>query len=73
MGRIIQARIDGYQKFLESLGAKISEGNDSRVCIELKGERAVFHTPHPEKVTDKGAVKSMRKFLDNAEVKDDDL
>ena len=61
------------EKFLESLGAKISEGSGSRVRIELKGERAVFHRPHPEKVTDKGAVKSMRKFLDNAGVKDDDL
>ena len=61
------------EKFLESLGAKISEGNGSRVRIELKGERAVFHRPHPEKVTDKGAVKSMRRFLENAGVKDDDL
>lgn len=61
------------EKFLESLGAKISEGSGSRVRIELKGERAVFHRPHPEKVTDKGAVKSMRKFLDNAGVKNDDL
>ena len=58
---------------LKSLGAKISEGNGSRVRIELNGERAVFHRPHPERVTDKGAVKSMRRFLDNAGVKDDDL
>ena len=43
------------ETFLESLGAKISEGNASRVRIELKGERAVFHRPHPEKVTDKGS------------------
>lgn len=61
------------EKFLESLGAKISEGNGSRVRIELKGERAVFRRLHPEKATHKGAVKSMRKFLDNAGVKDDDL
>ena len=61
------------EKFLKSLGAIISEGSGSRVRIELKGERAVFHRPHPEKVTDKGAVKSMRRFLDNAGVKDDDL
>ena len=61
------------EKFLESLGAKISEGNGSRVRIELKGERAVFHRPHPEKVTDKGAVKTMRRFPENAGVKDDDL
>ena len=58
---------------LKSLGAKISEGNGSRVRIELNGERAVFHRPHPERVTDKGAVKSMRRFLDNAGVNDDDL
>ena len=54
---------------LKSLGAKISEGNGSRVRIELNGERAVFHRPHPERETDKGAVKSMRRFLENAGVK----
>ncbi len=57
------------ENLLKSLGATISEGNGSRVRIELNGERAVFHRPHPEKVTDKGAIKSMRKFLDNAGVK----
>ena len=61
------------ENLLKSLGANISEGNGSRVRIELNGERAVFHRPHPERVTDKGAVKSMRRFLDNAGVKDDDL
>lgn len=57
------------ENLLKSLGANISEGNGSRVRIELNGERAVFHRPHPERVTDKGAVKSMRRFLDNAGVK----
>ena len=61
------------ENLLKSLGANISEGNGSRVRIELNGERAVFHRPHPERVTDKGAVKSMQRFLDNAGVKDDDL
>ncbi len=61
------------ENLLKSLGANISEGNGSRVRIELNGERSVFHCPHPERVTDKGAVKSMRRFLDNAGVKDDDL
>ncbi len=51
-----------------ALGAKISEGNGSRVQIELNGERAVFHRPHPDSTTDKGAVKSVRRFLKNAEV-----
>ena len=62
-------RWDDIEKMLIALGAKISEGNGSRVRIELNGQRAVFHRPHPENVTDKGAVKSMRQFLRNAGVK----
>lgn len=67
----IQSNIEwkDTENMLKSLGANISEGNSSRVRIELNGERAVFHRPHPEKVTDKGAVKSMRRFLENAGVK----
>lgn len=61
------------ESLLKSLGANISEGNGSRVRIELNGQRAVFHRPHPEKVTDKGAIKSMRRFLDNVGVKNDEL
>ena len=61
------------ESLLKSLGANISEGNGSSVRIELNGQRAVFHRPHPEKVTDKGAIKSMRRFLDNAGVKNDEL
>jgi hypothetical protein len=44
-------------------GAEISEGNGSRVRVALNGVRAVFHRPHPQKETDKGAVKSARRFL----------
>ena len=56
------------EAMLLALGAKISEGSGSRVRIELNGVRAVFHRPHPENTTDKGAVKSVRKLLDNAGV-----
>ena len=56
-----------------ALGAKLSEGNGSRIRVELNGERAVFHRPHPEKVTDKGAVKSVRRFFENAEVNIDEV
>lgn len=49
-----------------ALGASVAEGNSSRIRIALNGERAVFHRPHPEKTTDKGAVKAVRKFLENA-------
>jgi hypothetical protein len=50
-------------------GGEISEGNGSRVRVALKGVRAVFHRPHPQKETDKGAVKSVRRYLIEAEIK----
>ena len=53
---------------LSALGAEISEGNGSRVRVYLNGVRAVFHRPHPERLTDKGALKSVRGFLINAGV-----
>ncbi|WP_307266417.1 type II toxin-antitoxin system HicA family toxin [Labrys wisconsinensis] len=49
-------------------GAEISEGSGSRVRVALNGVRAVFHRPHPQKETDKGAVRSVRRFLAEAEV-----
>ena len=57
------------ESLLQALGAKLSEGNGSRVRVELNGERAVFHRPHPEKTTDKGAVRAVRRFLLNEGVK----
>jgi HicA toxin of bacterial toxin-antitoxin, len=44
-------------------GAEISEGRGSRVRIALNGVRAVFHRPHPQKETNRGAVASMQRFL----------
>ncbi|MBE3117940.1 MAG: type II toxin-antitoxin system HicA family toxin [Candidatus Atribacteria bacterium] len=52
-----------------ALGADITEGNGSRVRVALKDVRAVFHRPHPRKETNKGAVKSVSKFLEAAGVK----
>jgi hypothetical protein len=49
-------------------GAELSEGHGSRVRVALNGVRAVFHRPHPRKETDKGAVKSVRRFLIEAEI-----
>jgi len=57
------------ESLLEALGADISEGNGSRVRVALHGVRAVFHRPHPQKETNKGAVKSVRRFLETAGVK----
>jgi len=46
-----------------ALGGEIDEGRGSRVRVAINGVRAVFHRPHPERVTNKGTVKSVRRFL----------
>lgn len=51
------------ERLLVALGAEVSEGRGSRVRVYLNGVRAVFHRPHPQKETDKGALKSVRRFL----------
>jgi hypothetical protein len=56
------------EAMLVAAGAEVSEGGGSRVRIALNGVRAVFHRPHPQKETDRGAVKSMRRFLIEAGV-----
>ncbi len=50
-------------------GADISEGKSSRVRVALNEVRAVFHRPHPKRVTNKGTIKSVRRFLQEAGVK----
>ena len=57
------------ERLLEALGAELTEGRGSRVRIYLNDVRAVFHRPHPKRETDKGALKSMRRFLIEAGVK----
>jgi hypothetical protein len=57
------------ESLFAACGAKIKEGNGSRVRIKLNGVFATFHRPHPQPTTDKGAVKSVREFLENAGVK----
>jgi hypothetical protein len=52
-----------------SLGAEVTEGKGSRVRVALNDVRAVFHRPHPERVTNKGSVKSVRRFLIESGVK----
>jgi len=56
-----------------ALGGKLSEGSGSRIRVKLNGVRAVFHRPHPQRFTDKGAVNSVRKFLENAGVSYDGI
>ena len=46
------------------LGAEVSEREGSRVAVVLFEEVRVFHRPHPAPNTDKGAVASVRKWLE---------
>ena len=56
------------ESLFNALGAEISEGRGSRVRVALKDVKAVFHRPHPDRFTEKGAVKSVRRFLKEAGV-----
>ena len=51
-----------------ALGADISQRAGSRVAVVLFGEVRVFHRPHPSPNTGKGAVVSVRKWLETYEV-----
>ncbi|WP_415748907.1 type II toxin-antitoxin system HicA family toxin [Calothrix sp. PCC 6303] len=51
------------ESLLKALAAEVTQGQGSRVRVKLDGIRAVFHEPHPEKETNRGAVKSVREFL----------
>jgi hypothetical protein len=51
-----------------ALGAQVGEGRGSRIRVRLNGMDAVFHRPHPQPATDKGAVKAVRRFLESAGV-----
>jgi hypothetical protein len=69
----VQANITwtDIEGLLAALGSELSEGSGSRLRVKLNGVRAVFHRPHPQKTTDKGAVFSVRRFLENAGVRYD--
>ena len=56
------------EALLIGLGAEISEREGSRVCVFLFGEIKV-HRPHPEPTTDKGAVASISRWLEEHGVK----
>lgn len=52
------------EALLVSLGAETVEREGSRLEIYLFGVVKVFHRPHPSPDTDKGAISSIRKWLE---------
>lgn len=57
------------EALFQELGAEISEREGARVEVFLFGQVRVFHRPHPTPDTDKGAVASIRKWLEDNGVK----
>jgi len=65
-------RWEDIENLLIAVGATIKEAEGSRITVTLNEVYAVFHRPHPRPTTDKGAVKSVRRFLINAGVSPDE-
>jgi hypothetical protein len=57
------------ESLLAACGGEMEKARGSRLCVMLNGVAGHFHRPHPSPDTDKGAVQSVRRFLENAGVK----
>lgn len=51
------------------LGAQTEEREGSRIAVIWNNEVRIFHRPHPNPETDKGAVASVKKWLESHGVK----
>jgi len=56
------------EALFSALGAELIEREGSRIEVFLFKEVRVYHRPHPRPDTDKGAVASIRKWLNENEV-----
>jgi hypothetical protein len=59
---------DALALLVES-GAKLEEREGSRMAVYLNEDIHTMHRPHPGNEIDKGAVASLRKFLDRQGIK----
>ena len=55
-----------------TLGAELVEGRGSRVTVFLNDAKATFHRPHPRPDADRGALRTVRRFLLQAGVRPED-
>ena len=53
------------EALFKALGAEVMEREGSRVAVILFGQVQVYHRPHPQPASDKGAVASIRKWLES--------
>ena len=59
-------RWNDIESLMISLGAELMEGDGSRVRVYLRGVKASFHRPHPEREANKYSVRDVREFLRKA-------
>ena len=52
------------ESLFKALGAIIQKRSGSRIALKFKGLYLVIHKPHPGSELDKGAVGSIRSFLE---------
>ena len=62
-------RWSAIESLIRALGGEVMERAGSRVAARLNGVTAVFHRPHPQPETKKGALDAVRQFLLNAGVR----
>ena len=54
---------------IEAAGGVIRQGSGSRISATLNGVRLRLHMPHPRPEMDKGAVRDLRRFFEEAGVR----
>ncbi len=57
------------EALLVSLGARVIEGQGSRVRFELNNIVATFHRPHPHKEAKSYQIRDAKLFLEQAGIK----
>jgi hypothetical protein len=60
-------RYEDVKSLLKFLGTNFSEKgktSGSRICVTVRGRKLLLHKPHPGNELDKGAVKSLKRALE---------
>lgn len=71
MPTVAPLKFSDIERFLISIGAKLTEGSGSRISFELGGRKLFVHRPHPGKEAKKYQVEAFREFLELAGVRNE--
>lgn len=67
-----KVRWKDVESLFNNMGARIVQGNGSRISIYLEGERRTFHKPHPGNEIKKCVIRDIRDFLKKTGVNHDE-